>query len=185
MWTCKHCNKKFDFERATDKANHSRWCDKNPKAKKFKENNKLRASETANKRYGVFKQFTVECATCHCDMDVEEREKLHPSKDVYYCSRKCANSVGGTAKAQKYHPDEIAHYRAVMLRYHKPECLVCGFDKVVDCHHVDENHDNTNPKNLVPLCPNHHKMVHIRRYKNEIKSDIKQYLKTWNKNNCP
>lgn len=31
MWKCKHCNKEFDFDKVTDKANHSRWCKENPK----------------------------------------------------------------------------------------------------------------------------------------------------------
>lgn len=35
-WNCKHCKKKFDFKTASEKANHSRWCDKNPKSKEHK-----------------------------------------------------------------------------------------------------------------------------------------------------
>jgi len=30
MWKCKHCNKKFDYNTTSEKANHSRWCDDNP-----------------------------------------------------------------------------------------------------------------------------------------------------------
>lgn len=41
MWICKHCNNEFGFG-ITDrnsKANHSRWCDKNPKATHYRETN--------------------------------------------------------------------------------------------------------------------------------------------------
>jgi hypothetical protein len=31
MWRCKHCQIEFDFDTTTIKANHSRWCDQNPK----------------------------------------------------------------------------------------------------------------------------------------------------------
>ena len=36
MWKCKHCSKEFDFDTTSQKANHSRWCDKNPKLESYK-----------------------------------------------------------------------------------------------------------------------------------------------------
>ncbi len=56
------------------------------------------------------------------------------------------------------------------------ECLVCGFNKVVDLHHIDQNRKNSSRDNLVGLCPNHHKMVHDERYSVEIKELIKKKL---------
>lgn len=48
MWTCRHCLEKFDFENRSLKANHSRWCYKNPDfeniRKKARDNTK-KASE--------------------------------------------------------------------------------------------------------------------------------------------
>lgn len=38
MWECKHCKKLFSFELVSEKANHSRWCEKNPKIKEYKDN---------------------------------------------------------------------------------------------------------------------------------------------------
>jgi hypothetical protein len=35
MWKCKYCNKEFDFKTASEKANHSRWCDLNPKRAEY------------------------------------------------------------------------------------------------------------------------------------------------------
>ena len=43
-------------------------------------------------RYGEFKKFVVICKTCEKEFEVTEREKLHPQKEKYYCSRGCANS---------------------------------------------------------------------------------------------
>lgn len=59
--TCKHCNQIFDL---TEKpsgwmANHSRWCDKNPKKKEYK-NGSLKAVEAMNlkrKQTGITNQF--------------------------------------------------------------------------------------------------------------------------------
>ncbi len=35
MWTCKHCNKQFQNLNTSEKANHSRWCDSNPKRETY------------------------------------------------------------------------------------------------------------------------------------------------------
>ena len=41
------------------------------------------------------------------------------------------------------------------------KCAVCGFDKIVELHHKDRNRKNNNISNLIPLCPNHHRMAHM------------------------
>ncbi len=56
-------------------------------------------------------------------------------------------------------------------------CLICGFDKVVDLHHLDHNRTNNSVDNLVPLCPNHHKMLHKGEFHDEIEAQIQQFLK--------
>ena len=175
MWKCKHCKNEFDFDRTCDKANHSRHCDSNPKKlesyKKMAEATKHRF----DKKLGEYKDYTVQCHTCDNNITVNEREHQHPLNEQYFCSRSCANSMGGTAKALKYHPDEVAHYTTVAWRHHKKECIVCGFDKIVAVHHMDHNHQNNDPENLIPLCPNHHQMVHSR-WKDEVIPHIEEYL---------
>lgn len=49
-------------------------------------------STRANKRYGEFKSHLVKCNKCKKEFQVEEREKLFPQKEIYYCSLSCANS---------------------------------------------------------------------------------------------
>lgn len=44
-------------------------------------------------------------------------------------------------------------------------CRVCGCDKrtnVIDVHHIDNNHNNDNPANLVVLCRSHHRKAHTQ-----------------------
>jgi len=53
-------------------------------------------------------------------------------------------------------------------------CKICGFDKVVDLHHLDENHKNNKVDNLIGLCPNHHKMLHDFRYRREMLNSLKE-----------
>lgn len=76
--------------------------------------NKHQGSIRANNKYGVLKSFKVNCKNCSNEFEVEEREKLFPQKEIYHCSRSCANkrthsietkekiskSLGGSGKAQ-------------------------------------------------------------------------------------
>lgn len=170
MWKCKHCEENFDFTRTTDKANHSRHCDKNPAKQASYQKSAEKTKQRIDEQLGKEKEFTVECSTCGNNHMVVEREKQFPKQDAYYCSRSCANSVGGKKKAEIYHPDDVAHYTTVAWRYHEKKCVVCGEDKVVAVHHYNENHDDNTPSNLVPLCPTHHVYIHSNH--KELISDV-------------
>ncbi len=47
-------------------------------------------------------------------------------------------------------------------------CISCGFSKIVELHHLDGNKKNNEHSNLIPLCPNCHKMIHSHAYNEEI-----------------
>ena len=176
MWTCKYCLNEFNFARTTEKGNHAKYCDENPNksvsAQKIKEANSIRHNE----KFGEKKNYSVVCECCNVSFIVNEREKLHPQRERYFCSRKCSNSIGGAAKARKYHYDEVAHYSTVAWRHHKRECLVCGENKVVAVHHLNENHSDNRPENLVPLCPTHHHYMHSK-HRELIEEKVIEYVK--------
>jgi len=65
------------------------------------------------------------------------------------------------------------------------ECAICKFNKVVDLHHIDHNHSNNSIENLVGLCPNHHKLIHVERYRLEIMEMLKQIGKCPQDENLP
>ncbi len=56
-------------------------------------------------------------------------------------------------------------------------CVICGFDKIVDLHHLDREHSNNSRENFVGLCPNHHKMMHNQLYSGETEALIREKLK--------
>jgi hypothetical protein len=173
---CKHCKNNFDISVGLF-ANHVRWCDKNPKKQQFRDDNSVRGIVRGNERFGEYKRFDVICKNCKNIFAVEEREKLFPSKEEYFCNRTCANATGGKAKALKHHSDESARYATIAWRHHKRECLVCSENNVVAVHHFDENHDNNDPKNLVPLCPTHHMYMHSK-HKYLILDKVLDYINT-------
>jgi len=54
------------------------------------------------------------------------------------------------------------------------KCAVCDFNKIVDLHHLDENKKNNSDKNLIGLCPNHHKTLHDFRYRKEMRQFLEE-----------
>ena len=70
---------------------------------------------------------------------------------------------------QKYHNLSPEFYKEITK-----SCVICGFDKVIDLHYLDENRKNNSKENLVGLCPNHHKMFHDFRYRKEIQEELRK-----------
>jgi len=99
MWKCKHCELEFRFEKTAEKANHSRWCDRNPKKTTYRNNETLGIAvrSSTNKKYGLKTEYQVTCAKCNALHTVIERSFSFPSKVKYFCSRTCGNSHEVTA----------------------------------------------------------------------------------------
>src|SRR3989344_7321000 len=72
--------------------------------------------------------------------------------------------------ARKYHKIPLELYRKLMAS----ECIICGWRKTLDLHHVDGNHDNTSVTNLVSLCPNHHRLLHHPEHKSESRQELQR-----------
>ena len=80
----------------------------------------------------------------------------------------CYNSV--------FHIDKTKEYQ--MRKYHNIDqkkynqltkvCTVCGFNKIIELHHLDKDTSNNSDDNLVGLCPNHHRMLHNRLFRKEV-----------------
>ena len=69
----------------------------------------------------------------------------------------------------KYHNIPIELYKTITKK-----CEVCGFDKIINLHHLDHNRKNNSKENLIGLCPNHHKMIHDYRFSQEVVSILKK-----------
>jgi hypothetical protein len=142
------------------------------KAKKIIEDNKLDISHFNNGSWKKRKYEVVEkiCPVCNKKFETQLGER----KEKTTCSHSCSNTYFRTGKNNGNWSDDS--YRSTCFLYHKKECLICGEDKIVEVHHMDENNKNNNPENLVPLCPTHHQYWHSR-YKKEIEDKIYNYIK--------
>jgi len=56
---------------------------------------------------------------------------------------------------------EFQKIKNVILYIHSYECFMCNFVSTKNhVHHIDRNHSNNDPFNLIPLCPDCHKKIH-------------------------
>lgn len=125
-----------------------------------------------------YKLITKECPVC----GIEFETKLNHPREKTTCSHACSNTYfrSGENNGMFEHTRKkglfgSAHYRTICFMHHKKECVVCGEDKIVEVHHMDENKSNTDPRNLVPLCSTHHRYWHSR-YRKLIKDKVMNYV---------
>lgn len=101
-----------------------------------------------------------------------------------HCGRERPHKAKGmcdSCHVKVYHYDRIKNHNYKKVHNISPElykkvtqqCIVCGFDKAVDLHHLDKNRKNNSEKNLIGLCPNHHKMIHNYKYSQEVVDVLK------------
>jgi hypothetical protein len=158
-WKCRFCKNEF-VEFSTSKiGNHAKYCSKNPKHAEIKERQSNVAKENIVKLYGEVIDFQHKCEKCGKIFFVKAREKSKV-KHKRFCSRKCSNSIGGIAKNSRL---TERSYDYVCYSNYEKKCFICGFADAVDVHHIDSNRNNNSIENLVPLCPNHHVLVHRRK----------------------
>lgn len=129
-----------------------------------------------DRRWGPLLIKSIECKTCKTQFSVQVRTRT-PLKQ--FCSKFCRHSYIGK---QRWGKDVKAKngYVTICFSHYEKQCIICGFNEVVTVHHFDENHLNDDPRNLVPLCPNHHAMIHCNRTRAQIKTlVIREIVKKW------
>lgn len=179
---CKYCNKQCKSKQAL--INHERLCKQNPKRQ---------IPNLVNARKAALKKISCKhCNKLYSKTNIKKHEtacKCNPnnikicpvcetkySKNSKTCSYACANTLFRSGTNNGNWKD--SSYRSTCFKYHKKECIICGENKIVTVHHFDENRNNNNPENLIPLCPTHHHYCHSR-YKYEIENMILEYIKNF------
>ena len=122
----------------------------------------------------------IERVKLNCDLCDAAIERLPNRVQAFnFCNKICkdkAQRIDSGDKFKKLRPSHFGTavgYRTLYQRsYDSLECKICGFDKVVHIHHIDEDKSNNSIENLVALCPNHHAMIHTTKFNEEVKKDL-------------
>jgi hypothetical protein len=116
------------------------------------------------------------CPVCNKEFIIKRK---YDEKKVT-CSHSCANKYFRTGKDHPNWSDDISSssvYRRVCFKIHEPKCVVCGEHNTIDVHHIDGNHNNNTIQNLIPLCPTHHRYMHIEELKPLIEEKVLSAVK--------
>ena len=139
--------------------------------------------------------YKVQCQYCKDEVGVSNRNRHEtacylnpdniklcevcetPIKDYKHskgtCSHSCSNKFFSHLRNKS---ENYSRYTTICWKEHKKECVVCGEDKIVAVHHMNEDHNDNRVENLVPLCPTHHTYIHSK-YKAEILSVVEEYVR--------
>lgn len=179
MYKCKKCD--FDADSVSEIGNHTKWThnrDKQYTKCKYCDG-KFQLGTVKKHELGCMINPTnyTECKECSSQI------KPHLTFCNNSCSAKYNNRMGKTGYKRMMidnngiHPnvnlDVESRYREICFEKYDPKCVICGWDISVDVHHIDNNHNNNDVDNLVPLCANHHRMTIMNEYKDDINEQIK------------
>lgn len=103
-----------------------------------------------------------EAVKCHhCGKEV----RLFPgrAKPKNFCSRPCLSRSKDCENAGNWRGGKWRWVQGQALERDCYRCVICGFDQVVDVHHVVRRSDEGNDafSDLITLCPNHHRMADL------------------------
>lgn len=81
-----------------------------------------------------------------------------------FCSVECGNRYKNQLVTNYQSAND---YRRNAFLAYPHKCAKCGYDedeRILEVHHIDENHNNNDLTNLIILCPNCHKKVTLHLY---------------------
>ena len=120
------------------------------------------------------------CYTCYKKLNWQPKlqmckrcKRKMPIHAKGFCAS-CYNAKFHADKAKAYHHRKSNNVDLKTFRKVTRVCVICGFDKIVDIHHIDSNKQNSDPKNLIGLCPNHHRMINNAKFRPEIFKALKE-----------
>ena len=166
----KNCHSYSDFARSLGLYNNGSGI---RKAKKVIKENKL---DISHFDYGLSKKTKYEIIEKVCPVCKNKFETRKGKRDEKHtCSHSCSNTYFRSGKDNPNWKENSTQYRTKCFEFHKKECVICGENKIIEVHHIDEDRDNNIPENLVPLCPTHHKYWHSE-FKEEVEEKIYKYI---------
>lgn len=83
-----------------------------------------------------------------------------------FCNATCARSFSSSHN-EHFHKSD-SRYRKIAFSLYPHKCAVCNWDedeRILQVHHIDGCRSNSNPNNLIILCPTCHFKITLKLYK--------------------
>ena len=130
-------------------------------------------------------KINVECAYCHTIFKKSLSNLDKSRSGLYFCCREHkdlaqrleSGSRFDIIRPNHYGKDNIMDYRKTAFKEYQHRCYLCGWNEdedILEVHHINENHNDNNVKNLMILCPICHRKLTSHKY---ILKDNKLILK--------
>ena len=152
-------------------------------------------SALANHVRWKHKRNDVQCEGCGTTLPASSLkqhqskcERFHPCQtcgtktfNESYCSKSCAASannskgtIGYAVYRAKKKISKRQTYRDICFEHWPHKCALCDWTICLDVHHIDDDHTNNDPKNLVPLCQNHHTMTRMIEHRGPLREILSE-----------
>lgn len=150
---CVVCNKEYEIELKRYNA-------------KIKEGSAFYCSDECRKHKG---SILCKCATCGQEIWRTKSQYARSKTGNVYCSRSCATSKNNTLfKSGENHCNyKGTDYRSRAFQAYEHKCAVCGYDedeRMLEVHHINEDHSDNDINNLCILCPTCHRKITLHYY---------------------
>src|SRR3989344_211980 len=120
------------------------------------------------------------CSNCYRRLFWKRKKfqckKCNQEKPIHakgYCKR-CYDRLFHYDKIKSHNVKKLHNLDLETYRKITKSCIICGFDKIIDLHHLDRNKKNNSETNLIGLCPNHHRMIHMFEHQQELFDILKE-----------
>lgn len=178
IYVCDYCSEKFTAYKSMQKNNKHHFCCKkcSENYSKIREYNvtdqqKIKIS-IKNTSFNIKKEFLIE-NYINSDNSIKDVALMVGCSEITI--RKWLRKYNLESKpAYIYLPnynkykefsieEELKKPSLYAKKYYGEKCLICGYDKSVDVHHIlpQKVGGKSIIKNLIVLCPNHHREAHI------------------------
>ena len=141
---CVHCSKMFPTRRDQEAKYCSRVC----------------CSHHQRQR------VIVDCAACGKLLERTPYNATRTKSKLNFCSKQCKDQsqrIGGLAGVVPAHYGTAQHAYRRLFDENELVCRRCDYKEFapsVDIHHIDEDRDNNERSNLIPLCKCCHQALH-------------------------
>lgn len=114
-------------------------------------------------------QFNGKGYNCHtCGKRVyRSRSRLAKTRSGYFfCNKQCQTLWRNSVYVDARHPNwmgGISKYKEILKGKKSPECFLCKLrdERILSVHHIDRDRHNNDVANLIWLCYNCHRLVHV------------------------